>query len=72
MEYHPIGHVFTGGMVENRKYVVELATTYGFAPNHLFLWKKDRPVEPLVQWLEAVILPPLTATTTCLAASPLS
>ena len=57
--YHPFAHVFTGPMVENRKYQVELATTYGFAPNHLFLWKKDRPLEPFIEWLEAVILPPL-------------
>lgn len=59
VEYHPIGHLFTGAMVENRKYVVELATTYGFAPNHLFLWKKDRPIGPLLEWIEHVILPPL-------------
>lgn len=57
--YHPFGHVFTGPIVESRKYVVELATTFGATPNHLFLWKKDRPIEPLIQWLEAVILPPL-------------
>lgn len=57
--YHPFAHIFTGPMVENRKYVVELATTYGFEPNHLFLWKKDRPVEPLREWLDTVIIPPL-------------
>lgn len=57
--YHPFGHIFTGAMVDSRKYVVELATTFGFAPNHLFLWKKERPVEPLIEWLESVILPPL-------------
>jgi len=60
ISYQPFAHLFTGPMVEKRKYQVELATTYGFAPNHLFLWKKDRPVEPLIQWLEMVILPPLT------------
>ena len=59
VSYHPFAHIFTGSMVESRKYVVELATTFGFAPNHLFLWKKQRPVEPLTEWLEAVILPPL-------------
>ena len=57
--YHPFAHLFTGPMVEKRKYQVELATTYGFAPDYLFLWKKDRPVEPLIDWLETVILPPL-------------
>jgi hypothetical protein len=59
--YHPFGHIFTGQIVETRKYVVELATTFGFAPNHLFLWKKDKPIEPLQVWLETVILPPLLA-----------
>ena len=59
--YHPFGHVFTGAMVESRKYIVELVTTYGFAPNHLFLWKEGRPVQPLTEWLEAVILPSLRA-----------
>jgi hypothetical protein len=59
VNYHPFGYIFTGAIVETRKYVVELATTFGFAPNHLFLWKKERPVEPLIEWLEAVILPPL-------------
>ena len=57
--YHPFGHLFTGSMVEKRKYQIELATTFGFAPNHLFLWKKDRPIEPLIEWLENVMLPPL-------------
>ena len=60
--YHPFGHVFTGAIVETRKYVVELVTTFGFAPNHLFLWKKERPTAPLIEWLEAVILPPLIPT----------
>ena len=55
--YHPFGHIFTGALVETRKYVVELETTYGFAPNHLLLWRKERPVEPLTQWLEAILLP---------------
>jgi hypothetical protein len=71
MDYHPFGHLFTGQMVEKRKYQVELATTYGFAPNHLFLWKKDRPVEPLIEWLEKVLLPQLApAPTPCTATLP--
>lgn len=57
--YHPFSHIFTGSMVENRKYVVELATTYGAEPNHLFLWKAGRPLEPFIEWLDAVIIPPL-------------
>jgi hypothetical protein len=55
--YNPFAHVFTGEMVESRKYQVELVTTYGFDLSHLFLWKVGRPVEPLVEWLEAIILP---------------
>lgn len=57
--YHPFGHIFTGAMVESRKYVIELETTYGFAGANLFLWRKERPVEPLIQWLNEIILPPL-------------
>jgi hypothetical protein len=55
IDYHPFGYLFTGAMVESRKYQIELATTYGFAANHLFLWKKERPVEPLTQWIEDVL-----------------
>lgn len=57
--YNPFAHVFTGRMVESRKYQVELATTYGFDISHLFLWKSGRPVEPLIEWLENAILPHL-------------
>jgi hypothetical protein len=56
IDYHPFGYLFTGAMVESRKYQIELATTYGFAANHLFLWKKERPVEPLTHWIEDVVL----------------
>ena len=56
IDYHPFGYLFTGAMVESRKYQIELATTYGFAANHLFLWKKERPVEPLTLWIEQVVL----------------
>lgn len=56
IDYQPFGYVFTGAMVESRKYQIELATTYGFAANHLFLWKKERPVEPLTLWIEQVVL----------------
>jgi hypothetical protein len=61
MAHHPFGHLFTGGMVESRKYVVELETTYGDTPEYLFMWKTGRPLEPLINWLEQVILPPLRA-----------
>lgn len=59
VRYHPFAHIFTGAMVESRKYQVELATTYGFDLPNLFLWKTGRPVEPLVEWLETIILPTL-------------
>lgn len=59
VNYHPFGYVFTGGMVEHRKYILELQILFGFAKEHLFLWKAGRPKEPLIEWLETVILPPL-------------
>jgi hypothetical protein len=62
VSYHPFGYVFTGEMVERLDYRVELETTYGFAPDYLFMWRKERPLAPLVAWLETVILPPLRAT----------
>jgi hypothetical protein len=59
VSYHPFGYVFTGEMVERLDYRVELETTYGFAADHMLLWRKERPLAPLVDWLETVILPPL-------------
>ena len=61
--YHPFGYVFTGEMVERLDYRVELETTYGFAPDHMFMWQKEHQIEPLIQWLEKGILPPLKAAT---------
>jgi len=62
LDYYPIGHIFTGPIVEDRGYCSELRTTFGATPNHLFLWKKGRPIEPMIEWLEAVILPDLRGT----------
>jgi len=56
VSYHPFGYLFTGSMVESRPYIVELKATYGFAPDHLFLWKKEHEPAPLLEWLERVVL----------------
>jgi len=61
VSYHPFAYLFTGEMVERLDYTVELETTYGFALTHLFLWRKERPMAPLIKWLEDTILPPLAA-----------
>jgi hypothetical protein len=55
--YQPFGYLFTGSMVESRPYIVELKATYGFAPDHLFLWKKEHEPAPLLEWLERVVVP---------------
>jgi hypothetical protein len=57
VSYQPFGYLFTGGMVESKPYIVELKATYGFAPDHLFLWKKEHEPAPLLEWLERVVLP---------------
>lgn len=55
--YHPFGYLFTGAMVESRDYILELKATYGFAADHMLLWKKEHLPAPLLEWLERVILP---------------
>jgi len=57
VSYHPIGYLFSGALVDKRKYVIELNLTYGFAKQHLLLWKNDRKAESLLTWLRTVILP---------------
>jgi hypothetical protein len=57
VNYQPFGYLFTGGMVDSRDYILELKATYGFAPDHLFLWKKEHEPAALLQWLERSILP---------------
>jgi len=59
VDYHPFAYIFTGGMVENRKYILELQLLFAFAKEHLFLWKAGRHIDPLIQWLETNILPSL-------------
>jgi hypothetical protein len=61
VSYIPFAYIFTGEMVDRLDYRVELETTYGFAPNHLFMWRKEHPAEPLIYWLETNILPLLKA-----------
>jgi hypothetical protein len=55
--YHPIGYLFTGALTEKRKYQVELRATFGFAANHLFFWKTERPALALVEWVGRVVVP---------------
>lgn len=57
--YNPFGYIFTGEMIDRLDYRIELETTYGFARDYLFMWSKEHPVDPLVQWLESAILPVL-------------
>jgi len=61
ISYNPFAYMFTGEMVDRLDYRVELETTYGFAQDCLFMWSKEHPLEPLVQWLESTILPKLSA-----------
>jgi hypothetical protein len=57
VDYHPIGYVFTGGIVEDKSYCRELSAFFKFAKGHLLLWKEDRKPEILVDWLESTVLP---------------
>jgi hypothetical protein len=62
IEYNPFGYLFTGGMVEDITYRLELQLLFGFASNRLFMWRKGRDAKALVEWLESAILPSLRAT----------
>jgi hypothetical protein len=44
-------------MTEKKKYQLELRATFAFAGDHLFLWDTARTADPLVAWLERVVLP---------------
>jgi hypothetical protein len=57
VDYHPIGYVFAGGIVEDKAYCRELRAFFKFAKEHLLLWKEDRKPEILVEWLESTVLP---------------
>jgi hypothetical protein len=56
-QHHPIGYLFTGALTEKRKYQVELRATFGFAADHLFFWKTQRPAAALVGWIGRVVVP---------------
>jgi hypothetical protein len=59
--YHPIGYLFSGSLLDKRKYVVELQATFGFARDHLFLWKKEREAAALTAWIGRVVMKALRA-----------
>lgn len=56
-QHHPIGYLFTGALTEKRKYQVELRATFGFAADHLFFWKTERPAAALVEWIGRAVVP---------------
>jgi len=62
IDYHPFGYLFTGGIVEDNSYRLELQLIFSFAADKLFMWRKGRDAKLLVDWLESAILPPLRAT----------
>jgi hypothetical protein len=57
VNYHPVGYLFSGSMVEKRKYRLELQATFAFAEDHLFLWGTAREPAALSGWLERVVVP---------------
>ena len=57
VSYHPVGYLFSGSMVEKRKYRLELQATFAFAEDHLFLWGTAREPAALSGWLERVVVP---------------
>ena len=59
--YHPIGYLFSGSMVTNMKYILEIEATYSFAAEHLLLWRPERPVDALCEWIDRTVVPILTS-----------
>lgn len=60
--YHPVGYLFTGPLITKRKYILELRATFGFAADHLLLWKEGGEdaaagAAALTGWVAAVVLP---------------
>jgi hypothetical protein len=55
ISYHPIGYIFSGTLVEKRKYILELQTTYRFSESHLLLWKPTRPIDVLGKWIKTIV-----------------
>ncbi len=56
-EHHPIGYVFSGELVNKKKYILELQMTYRFAESHLVLWPPTRPAVTMITWFKNVIRP---------------
>jgi hypothetical protein len=56
-DYHPVGYLFSGSMVEKRKYRLELEATFSFAADHLFMWGVGRDPAALGAWVEKVVVP---------------
>jgi hypothetical protein len=57
VSYHPVGYLFSGSMVEKRKYRLELQATFAFAEDHLFLWGTAREPAALSAWLKRAVVP---------------
>ena len=57
VDYHPVGYIFSGGMVENEGYCRELRAFFKFSKGHLLLWKENRSPILLTNWLESTVLP---------------
>jgi hypothetical protein len=55
--YHPLGYLFSGPMVTNLKYILEIEATFDFARQHLLLWQPDRPVAALCDWVDTSVIP---------------
>jgi len=55
--YHPIGYLFSGSMVTNIKYILEIETTFSFVADHLLLWRPERPVDILCDWIDRTVVP---------------
>jgi hypothetical protein len=57
VDYHPVGYVFSGGIVEHEGYCREIRAFFKFARGHLLLWKENRSPILLTNWLESTVLP---------------
>ena len=57
VEYHPIGYLFAGEIVEDAAYCREIRAFFSFARQHLLLWKNSRDGVILTDWLERDVLP---------------
>lgn len=55
VDYHPIGYLFSGDLINKKKYILELRLSFGFAADHMMLWQKTRPAADLARWFERTI-----------------